>query len=123
MSAARLSGGPAAALTFLSVSQAAAESPARSPPFVPRDRLDLTARSETYAALFRRALSPVNDGSRPGEAPLASSEAGAPYNYLLIARGGAGGVHNPLYTMQLMFDSYVAVTGMPPSTMPTRPAP
>jgi hypothetical protein len=64
-----------------------------------------------------------NDGSRPGGAPLTSAEAGALYNYLLIARGGAGGVHNPLYVMQLMFDSYVAVTGGPPSTMLTRPAP
>ena len=64
-----------------------------------------------------------NDGARPTATPLTASEAGALYNYLLLARGGAGGIHNPLYAMQLMFDSYVAVTGGPPSTMLTRPAP
>jgi hypothetical protein len=63
------------------------------------------------------------DSARPTPTPLTATEAGALYNYLLIARGGAGGIHNPLYTMQLMFDSYVAVTGGPPSTMQTRPAP
>ena len=65
----------------------------------------------------------AKDIVHPGGAPLTASEAGALYNYLLIARGGAGGVHNPLYVMQLMFDSYVALTGNPPSTMLTRPAP
>jgi hypothetical protein len=63
------------------------------------------------------------DESRPTATPLTASEAGALYNYILIARGGAGGIHNPLYVRQLMFDSYKALTGGPPNTMPTRPAP
>jgi hypothetical protein len=62
MRAARWSG-RAAALTFLSVFPAAAEPPPPSPPAVPRDRFELSARSETYAVLFRRALSPGPAGS------------------------------------------------------------
>lgn len=46
--------------------------------------------------------------------------AGALYNYLVLARGSALGVHNPIYTKQLIFDSYVAVTGEEPETL-TRP--
>jgi hypothetical protein len=41
---------------------------------------------------------------------LTAAQAGAVYNYLLIARGGAGGIHNPLYVRQLIFDSYFALT-------------
>jgi hypothetical protein len=52
---------------------------------------------------------------------LTAAQAGAVYNYLLIARGGAGGIHNPLYVRQLIFDSYVEVTGDPPPSMQTRP--
>jgi len=63
------------------------------------------------------------DESRPTVTPLTANEAGALYNYLLIARGGAGGIHNPMYVRQLMFDSYKAVTGNAPTTMPARPAP
>jgi mono/diheme cytochrome c family protein len=49
--------------------------------------------------------------------------AGALYNYLLVARGSAGGLHNPLYVRQLVFDSHVAADpdGDPPATMSTRP--
>jgi hypothetical protein len=43
------------------------------------------------------------------------------YNYLLIARGGAGGIHNPLYVRQLIFDSYFEVVSSPPPSMLTRP--
>ena len=62
MWAARL-GGRAAALTFLSVFPAVAEPPASSPAPAQTDRFELSARSETYAALFRRALSPGPAGS------------------------------------------------------------
>jgi hypothetical protein len=63
------------------------------------------------------------EAARSNPAPLTAKEAGALYNYMLIARGGAGGIHNPLYVRQLMFDSYKAVTGNAPTTMPTRPTP
>jgi hypothetical protein len=63
----------------------------------------------------------VGDGNWPQDNPmpgvtLTAAQAGALYNYILIARGGAYGVHNPLYEKQLMYDSYVAVTGGPPPT-------
>ena len=52
---------------------------------------------------------------------LTAGQAGAVYNYLVIARGGAGGIHNPLYVRQLIFDSYLEVTGNAPPSMLTRP--
>jgi hypothetical protein len=82
--------------------------------------------NEGTAALSTAQLADANfalDESRPSATPLTATEAGALYNYLLIARGGAGGIHNPLYVRQLMFDSYKAVTGSAPNTMPTRPTP
>ncbi|MBL8606640.1 MAG: hypothetical protein JNL38_04935 [Myxococcales bacterium] len=60
----------------------------------------------------------------PGAA-VTADEAGALYNYLMIARAGALGAHNPFYTRQLIFDSYAAVRDVSdpatPSTIPTRP--
>jgi len=55
----------------------------------------------------------------PGGAPpsLTADQAGALYNYFIVARGSALGVHNPKYVRQLVFDSYVAVTGQPPTTI------
>jgi hypothetical protein len=63
----------------------------------------------------------VGDGNWALDQPmpgvtLTGPQAGAMYNYILVARGGAFGVHNPLYVKQLMYDSYVAVTGGPPPT-------
>ena len=46
---------------------------------------------------------------------LTQDQAGALYNYILVARGGASGVHNPKYIAQLLYDSYLAVSG---STLP-----
>jgi hypothetical protein len=40
---------------------------------------------------------------------------------LVQARGAAGGIHNPIYTRQLIYDSVLALTGYPPATVPTRP--
>jgi hypothetical protein len=58
------------------------------------------------------------DKTRPDGTPtLTADQAGALYNYILIARGGALGVHNPKYTKQLIYDSYVAVVGSPPTTI------
>ena len=63
----------------------------------------------------------AEDIVRPGATGLTRDEAGALYNYLLLARGSAGGVHNPVYVTQLIFDSVKAITGTPPSSFPNRP--
>lgn len=42
---------------------------------------------------------------------LTQDQAGALYDYLLVARGGAFGVHNPKYIGQLVYDSYKALSG------------
>ncbi len=57
---------------------------------------------------------PVPGGSLEGGL-LTQDQAGAIYNYILIARGGAYGVHNPKYIGELLYDSYAAVSG---STLP-----
>ena len=50
-----------------------------------------------------------------------ADKAGALYNYMLLARGGAKVVHNPRYCRQLFWDSMVALTGLPPTTLSARP--
>jgi hypothetical protein len=63
------------------------------------------------------------DHTRPGGGPdggtshLTADQAGALYNYIIVARGGALGAHNPTYTKQLIFDSYFAIKGLPPTTL------
>jgi hypothetical protein len=66
----------------------------------------------------------VGDGNWATDQPtpgysLTGDQAGALYNYILVARGGAYGVHNPLYEKELLYDSYVAVTGSAPPTFPS----
>jgi Cytochrome c552 len=61
------------------------------------------------------------DQPRPGGAPLTAAQAGALYNYILIARGGASGVHNPTYIKQLLVDSYAQVQGANPAMTVPRP--
>ena len=62
------------------------------------------------------------DKTRAGGGPdggtqrLTRDQAGALYNYLIVARDASLGAHNPKYTRQLIYDSYVAITGMPPTT-------
>jgi hypothetical protein len=54
----------------------------------------------------------------PGAGPeggLTQDQAGAIYNYLLVSRGGAYGVHNPKYIGEILYDSYLALSG---STIP-----
>jgi hypothetical protein len=63
------------------------------------------------------------DGTMPGVTALTANEAGALYNYLLLARGAAGGVHNPIYVRQLIYDSVFSITGSAPVTIPVRPVP
>jgi hypothetical protein len=61
------------------------------------------------------------DQVRPGATGLSADTAGALYNYLLVARGSANGVHNPVYTRELIYDSYKSLVGTAPTTLPTRP--
>jgi hypothetical protein len=58
------------------------------------------------------------DQPRPGGPVLTADQAGALYNYILIARGGGSGVHNPKYTQQLLYDSFFAITGQAPVSIP-----
>lgn len=50
------------------------------------------------------------DKTRVGALGLTADRAGAVYNYLLVARGSAKGVHNPKYVRQLTYDSIFAIT-------------
>ena len=50
---------------------------------------------------------PVPGGGLDGGL-LTQDQAGALYNYLLVARGGAYGVHNPKYIGEILFDSATA---------------
>ncbi|MCC6751104.1 MAG: hypothetical protein IT371_25850 [Deltaproteobacteria bacterium] len=52
---------------------------------------------------------------------LDGAAAGALYNYLIVARGGALGVHNPKYVKQLLFDSISQLKGAAPTAIPVRP--
>jgi hypothetical protein len=63
---------------------------------------------------------PVPGGNFDGGL-LTQDQAGALYNYILVARGGASGVHNPVYAAQLLYDSYFALTGLPLASFPARP--
>jgi hypothetical protein len=58
------------------------------------------------------------DGAADGGTPtLTADQAGALYNFFIVARGGAKGVHNPKYVRQLLYDSFVAITGQPPKSL------
>ncbi|WP_146651752.1 hypothetical protein [Labilithrix luteola] len=63
------------------------------------------------------------DQARPGT--LDAQAAGALYNYFLIARGRDLGVHNPLYTRQLLWDSIRVIRAKyssgSPQFLPSRP--
>ncbi len=82
-------------------------------------------RSEAspYEALTVAELADTNfalDKARPS-AGLTADQAGALYDYLLVARGSALGVHNPAYTKELIYDSVFAFKGAAPAAIPTRP--
>jgi hypothetical protein len=80
--------------------------------------------SAPYEALAAEALADQvykEDKVRPGATGLTADQAGALYNYLLLARGSGNGAHNPIYVRQLIFDSVRALTGNPPATVPIRP--
>jgi hypothetical protein len=73
---------------------------------------------DLFSSDSARTGATTSDG---GAAGLSAAQAGALYNYLLIAKGGGGGVHNPKYMQQLIFDSIVALTGKAPVSLPVRP--
>jgi hypothetical protein len=84
------------------------------------------APTAPYPALSNSELADGNfelDKTRPGGGAdggtphLTADQAGALYNYIVVARGGALGVHNPKYVKQLIFDSYFALKGSPPTTL------
>ena len=60
------------------------------------------------------------DLTRPATG-LTAAQAGALYNYLLVAHGAASSVHNPAYTRELVYDSIFAMKGAAPSAIPVRP--
>ena len=60
-------------------------------------------------------------GLADGGGLLTQDQAGALYDYILVARGGAFGVHNPKYIGQILYDSYFALTGLPLAAFPARP--
>jgi hypothetical protein len=49
------------------------------------------------------------DQTMPG-VTLTAAQAGALYDYLVVARDGTKGLHNPMYAQQLLYDAYFAVT-------------
>ena len=76
-----------------------------------------------YDALLQAELADTHfelDKSRPING-LTADQAGALYNYLLVARGSAAGVHNPAYTKELIFDSVFVFKGAAPAAIPARP--
>jgi Cytochrome c552 len=86
------------------------------------------ASAAPYTALTVAQLGDGNwaeDEPVPGAAleggSLTQDQAGALYDYILVARGGAFGVHNPKYIGQILYDSYFALTGLPLAAFPSRP--
>jgi hypothetical protein len=86
------------------------------------------ATSSPYTPLTKAQLGdgnwsqdqPVPGGMMDGGL-MTSDQAGALYNYLIVSRGGAYGVHNTTYIAQLLYDSYFSLTGLPLDAFPVRP--
>jgi hypothetical protein len=78
------------------------------------------ASAAPYVAL---TIAQIGDGNWADDQPVPSvgidggaltqDQAGAIYNYILVARGGAFGVHNPKYIGEILYDSYMALSGQP----------
>lgn len=60
------------------------------------------------------------DGARSPNS-LSDLQAGALYNYFIIARGKDHGVHNPTYVKQLLWDSIKQIKGSDPAFIAARP--
>lgn len=77
----------------------------------PYGALSSAALADSHFELDRTR---AGGGDGGGPSVLTADQAGALYNYLIVARGSGLGVHNPKYTKQLIYDSYVAVVGSAP---------
>jgi hypothetical protein len=90
---------------------------ASSPPYLPIDSSQLGCPQDVCS--FQLDL--TMPGAKLEGGLLTKDQAGALYDYILVARGGAYGIHNPIYVKQLIWDSYYALTGNPLTTLPQRP--
>jgi trimeric autotransporter adhesin len=84
-------------------------------PYAPLEGTELT---DGHLELDRTRAGSGADGGNP---VLTANQAGALYNYLVLARGSAWGVHNPVYTKQLIYDSVFVLKGSAPAAILTRP--
>lgn len=89
-------------------------------PYEPLSSTDLVDDQFQTDVVRPQNYTAAPDGGKP-PSPLTADQAGALYNYLLLARGAAGGVHNPVYVRELVYDSVKALTGKAPQTLPIRP--
>ncbi len=62
-----------------------------------------------------------NSGAGNAHQNLSAADAGAVYNYLIVARSKDYGVHNPTYVKQLLWDSIKQISGNNPTSLPSRP--
>ncbi len=97
----------------------------------------LTRASSTPAGVYPPGLQPSEriDGSFELDvartyatpAKLTADAAGALYNYFVMARGSAWGVHNPTYVQEVLYDSILAMKKFrglpldPPAALSSRP--
>lgn len=82
-----------------------------APPYTP------LSASELADGQYNLDLARPNGAPDGGTPSLTADQAGALYNYFIVARGAAAGVHNPKYVRQLIYDSFVAVTGQAPKSL------
>jgi hypothetical protein len=92
------------------LSRAEATPPASAPPLSADERAD----GQFSLDAARLTTPPI---------VLPGTGAAALFNYLMVVKSRDNGVHNPIFTQQLLWDSIVAVKGAPPASMPTRPTP
>jgi Collagen triple helix repeat (20 copies) len=88
---------------------------ASTPPY------DSLSPSQLADGQFALDLAKTDGGADGGTTVLTADQAGALYNYFILARGSATGIHNPKYTRQLIYDSFKAMTGHGPSSVAVRP--
>ncbi len=87
-------------------------------PFVAMSETEL--RDGAFQLDQPRPQSGVGPDGGVADQVLSATDAGALYNYLLLARGRDFGVHNPTYTKQLLWDSIRQIKGTTPTFMSAR---
>jgi hypothetical protein len=85
--------------------------------YLSRDGVNPLGASDLADGQFQLDLSKMPPPTDAGPAVVTADQAGAVYNYFIVARGGALGAHNPCYVQQLLYDSYVAIKGQAPTTL------